>query len=496
MRRGPVLWVGPMRTLLLLAGLLAGCAGALAPVAPQERPRPTTFRTYDNAHEPEEPDCYQTGPCDKYELQFPAGQQVRIELWSATASTVLIVDQGGGLEQRATGTPQAPAVIELADGADGAVRILAAAADRYALGDYQLVVGPEPAAELTLPDPKVPWETRLAGLLADHPAQPEFAISHKEGKRRLAAELGGFEAVELDREAALHGFAPVDVPVEAGYCYRISWSLREGASYSELATRGLDASVDTPDHRGLGTGPLIVLGPYAVTPRFCAEQSGDARLTVTASLAPPAHAAELGTGGIALSLHREPFWPGLQGAAKLKETIAEYTRGHTAGKKVKADLGSFDKRPFPVKRGKCYVVVFRLGADADWSQEAREHNIAIDFDGEDETVSAGPGVVGRGAVSALGCPQRSQTYQLSVFALGQDAPLGAGTVTMQVYTRSARKGELQRDARETAEQIEQSREDDERRKREHCAKCRKDHWGDQQAFESCAAQWYSRDACY
>jgi hypothetical protein len=478
---------------VVATAVVAGCA-PMTPAGPRDdRSRPTTFRTYDNAAEPEDPSCYHTGPCDKYELEFPQGQRIRIELWSSQIDTVLIVGDGAG--ERAYGTPESPAVIELGATA-GPVRILAAASTSAGFGDYQLVVGPEPIAERSLPAPKLAWEARRDQLLSQHPIGPEFSIAEHEARRQLAAELDGLAQVPFDRAVTLHGFRPVDVPVDAGYCYRIAYTLQADASYSELALRGLSHSIETPDQRGLGSGSLTVLGLHAVTPRFCASTAGDARFTLVAEHAPRDHAAEVGTGAIDLRLYREPFWPGLRTKDDLARSIKEHTRGHSIATTFKVALASNARRAIDVTRGKCYTLVLRLADGAAWSASAIEHGIGMTYEGDHEDLSAGPGLVGPGAVSAIGCAQRSQRYQLSVVAYGPGDAVGTGSATAQLYVRSARRGELETLARDDAARTESDRVDAERRKRDHCAKCRKDHFGDQQAFESCAAQWYGRDACY
>ena len=188
--------------------------------------------------------------------------------------------------------------------------------------------------------------------------------------------------------------------------------------------------------------------------------------------------------------------PELRGKPEPQSAVREYTDGHAASTSFRIDLSAPKPQPMSLQRGSCYVVVFRLDDGAAWSATAVEHNIGIEFTGPDISIHAGPGLIGRDAVGAPGCLFRSGAYELKMRVYTSDEPLGVGMATARLYVRRTRKGELARLEREDREERLASEREADRRKREHCAKCREQYYKDQSGFEDCAAQLYDRRACY
>jgi hypothetical protein len=191
--------------------------------------------------------------------------------------------------------------------------------------------------------------------------------------------------------------------------------------------------------------------------------------------------------------------PGMKPKAELDAEIKTSTRRHRRAASFRLDLAKPEARRLKIKRGTCYVVVARLEAEAAWSIDVVEHGVMITLEGADEGVSAGPGLIGPGAVAAFGCMRFTAPYELLFQPLGgphDETRLGAGHAAVEIFTRPARRGELAALERELREQEEESRRSAEERKREHCRKCREES-DTKDELETCARTGgYSSGDCY
>jgi hypothetical protein len=151
----------------------------------------------------------------------------------------------------------------------------------------------------------------------------------------------------------------------------------------------------------------------------------------------------------AIGAVRDPSFD--RSSTDLEQTIARETTGFTVeGEPRTGSLESFAPLPIPLVRGKCYVVVLRLGPSAMWGDSAR-HGVAFGFfdDAGDTGGARGGRIVGPGGVGLV-CPLRDTpgtTIDVRAVLAAQADPskihdLGSGPFTLQVYSRPAGEAEL------------------------------------------------------
>jgi len=185
-------------------------------------------------------------------------------------------------------------------------------------------------------------------------------------------------------------------------------------------------------------------------------------------------------------------------ASDLNELVAKETDGfQIEGAAVSGDLEKFAPPAIPLKRGKCYLMVLRLGAGAAFSDHARK-GVALLYHGVDgyDEINAGPGVGGPGAVARAGCPQKdAPNATFDVVATSMSASdktrlhdLGTGSFTLQLYSKPVSDAELAKQADNNAKQDAASEEANRKEKRARCAECRHDE-------DLCAARSETKFTC-
>lgn len=485
--------------LVALAGLaLLGSNCAAWQDGAREAPRPAVV--YRNAIEPEDAECGHDTPCDRYRVVFAAGDHARFELRPSTVAMEVIVFTTPTSEAvRARAEPGASAVVtwdfEREEEAHVEIRVGARGAG---IVDYELSVSPGPNAEIVVPRPVMSWDERVARITEGRPPIPELAMADVEGERRLRKQLAEerMTPVPLDASAPLDAFTPLLVPLEAGYCYRVAFELTEGSTLGPFAERGLTLRVRTEDgNQDVG---LTILGSRGLGGRVCTRNPGDGEVTLEASYAPHdvKHDGQLGAGSVRFSLHRTPVFPGLFSADDLAARALELTSGFSVARSFSVDMATLDPVAVPVERGKCYVAVMRLAAGARWSETSIERGIRVALRSDERSLGSGPGVVGPGAVSSFGCADATGSARLEIDPTGTVDGVGTGALEVQLYTRITRPGELEKMEADSVAEAEATSRAIERTIAEHCARCRRDNFGDKDGIGRCAAQIGPSDGCF
>lgn len=491
--RGAVKKLVPLMAVVALATV--GCAWMQEEAAHPSRPA----AVYANAIEPEDGECMGVR-CDRFTFDFKAGDRARFEVRATTEAMVVEVwteAERQGVTARAAPSESAAVVWEVERDVELHVEMKPERGD-VGIVDYELAVSPGPVAARRVPPPVRSWADRIAQIATRAPI-PELAMTDVEAQRRLKKQLAEehMAIVPVDVTAPLAAFTPVRLPLEAGYCYRIGYHLSDGATLGPFASRGLELTVRS-EERGREQPALTILGSHALTGRICPRSSEDAEVTLRGSFAPrdARHDGELGAGTVAFTLHRVPVFPGVHSAEDLAARVAESTAGFSLVRSFGVDLATLEPVPLTIERGTCYVAAMHLAPGATWSRTSIEQGMRVVLDSEDGDVSGGPGVVGPGAVSVFGCARRTRSARLQLDPLGTVDGVGTGTLEVQLYGRTMKPGELEAmiaDEEADAEALSRSIE---RTTAEHCARCRRDNWGDKDGLESCAAQIGPRDGCY
>lgn len=172
---------------------------------------------------------------------------------------------------------------------------------------------------------------------------------------------------------------------------------------------------------------------------------------------------------------RSMGYPTKKSPAELDRAIAEHTEGFTAtGHSRQTRLEAPQPFVFEGVSGTCYTVVMRLGEGAAWGPGA-EAGLELAFRRPETAGSAGPGVVGPGAVASVGCAETDGPITLTMAPMIGRDPIGQGPIRMALYshelTRAERRRLEQEKQRQLAEQRalaarEAEREDEARRERE------------------------------
>jgi hypothetical protein len=99
--------------------------------------------------------------------------------------------------------------------------------------------------------------------------------------------------------AKMESFQGLDVPVDGAHCYAFFLRLAPGAAFSEVARRGLSASLTLPDGTRLPEEvfSLAVSGPGGIAREACPGSSGKAHFDLV-----PAQSGELGTGSVTIEV--------------------------------------------------------------------------------------------------------------------------------------------------------------------------------------------------
>jgi hypothetical protein len=476
-----------VRVSVALLVVLASACFLRGPTAITDLPAPTSFATYENAIEIDDPTCAVPGVtgrvgCETYRLVLAAGARVRVELRASTAPVQLDV-----YAQSAVATPGAPAVIELvASSLYDEIRV--SGRDPAGHGDYQLVVGPTPAKVLATPRPKRAWEEREAAILRARP-RPGMEMPDADARRELQQQLRSYQPM-APVARSLEAFEPVAVPVVEGYCYRVAYTLGPRARWSGVALRRLEGGLRQADRRGLAQH----LGERrGVSYPLCPTAGGEATFELGLPGVPAEHAA-LGSGPIEVTVYRQAAWPGLESDAALKRESAQARAGRRAAGRYRMDLAAPAPHPLRLARGACYAAVATLEPGAAWSPRTARLGFFLQLRGEEEDLS-GPRLIGPGVAGHFTCVRLPGTYTIEVVGSKSYVPLGTGHLAVQLYVRSARPGEIPSNA-EIARMRREAGASDAQRQRAHCAKCRADA-GSKDELETCARTGgYASNACY
>jgi hypothetical protein len=169
-------------------------------------------------------------------------------------------------------------------------------------------------------------ETR-ATAAAPRPAYHDraFDVPASDLDAFVTKQTEGYAKVGAPIATRLDGFEPVPVRLERGRCYRMVIRLDPGASFSELARRGV-AFVYHNGDRGMEVngGPGIHGPTGGVASAGCPQQSAHATFDIIAnwgSAMDKSHVHELGTGGVTLQLYAKRV-----DARKLAELKADEDR--------------------------------------------------------------------------------------------------------------------------------------------------------------------------
>ncbi|TMA24557.1 MAG: hypothetical protein E6J78_20155 [Deltaproteobacteria bacterium] len=190
-------------------------------------------------------------------------------------------------------------------------------------GSYQLQLHPTPD-RLEAPDPQAVELLRRRHHFAELPALKEFdepASRLDEAVRGLTKR--GFVQMHEPVRARMESFQGVDLRVDSAHCYAFFVRLAAGASFSEVARRGLAASFILPDKSKLAgdSFSLSVVGPGGVAQKACPRSSGKAHFDLSAALATAGR--ELGTGGLTVEVFAKSTGAGRRAAARAAPTRAK-----------------------------------------------------------------------------------------------------------------------------------------------------------------------------
>ncbi len=151
-------------------------------------------------------------------------------------------------------------------------------------------------------------------------------------------------------------------------------------------------------------------------------------------------------------------YPTKQSPAKLDQTIATQTaKFKPTGRKGETRLEAPEPFVFDGVSGTCYMVVMHLGEGATWGVGA-EAGLEFAFRRPEIAGSGGPGVVGPGAVASVGCAEATGPITLTMAPRFGTDPMGAGPLTMQVYSRVLTREEKRNLEADTQRQIAEQRE--------------------------------------
>lgn len=136
--------------------------------------------------------------------------------------------------------------------------------------------------------------------------QPGQAFEHtiEERERFIAESTDGYMPDGEPVVGTLDGYQPMTVELERGFCYAVVLRLDRGASFSELATKGLAFKVRSESAPDISAGPGVH-GPGGVGHVGCPQETTEASFDLQA-LADPSRAHELGSGGYSVQWVRTP----------------------------------------------------------------------------------------------------------------------------------------------------------------------------------------------
>jgi hypothetical protein len=177
-------------------------------------------------------------------------------------------------------------------------------------------------------------------------------------------------------------------------------------------------------------------------------------------------------------------------ASDLDESVSKAADGYTPeGQPLKGDLAAFKQEAFKMQRGKCYLVVLRLGPDSAFSAHAKK-GIGMLFTGVDTGIDSfnagvvtngGPGIIGPGGHATAGCPQANSNVTFDMQAIWGSATdksrihdLGKGGYTLQLLSKTVTDEQLAKRKQGMQQSLAEGdafRAQEEQRQRNRCAVC-------------------------
>ena len=325
----------------------------------------------------------------------------------------------------------------------------------YDDGPYELVLDPRPDALLA------PADVARVRVLAK-PEDSAFALDKKEVDARLSKELAGFALDGQQLPAPLERFRRFELQAEGTRCYRVLVRLTKDARFSDVARRGVTGSFKAENERA---AMVHAVGSNLLSTDLCPREDRTATFEIAARA--KGFEGEIGSGPIQIEVWSKIVARAALPAKDRDAAIAKATRGLSPrGPAMTVRLDQPLEKSVKVGRGECLVAVLKLAKGAKFGKDVRDY-LRTDLELPHESVSGGPGLVGPGAVSSFGCQQRAANGTLK---LGS-GPMGTGTATLQLYSRSASEAQLRREASEDrAERLASNRRMGERRN-ESCQVC-------------------------
>ena len=240
--------------------------------------------------------------------------------------------------------------------------------------------------------------------------------------------------------AQLEQFAGLENPADPEHCFKLVLRLKEkdGAAWSDLARRALQASVSLPGGARAPEPVVTALGPTLVFREVCPDASGALAFSLGTFVEGSEH--DLGKGPVSVEVWTRPNGPLARSAAELEREAAKATHGFTAQKAVAVTLETLEPLEVDLPKGRCVAAVLRLPKGSRFSPEVRRaRSLSAALEPADLVRSGGPGLVGPGAVHVLGCARFPGKARLR---FGAGPPLGTGPATVQLYFRNASAAEL------------------------------------------------------
>jgi hypothetical protein len=172
-------------------------------------------------------------------------------------------------------------------------------------------------------------------------------------------------------------------------------------------------------------------------------------------------------------------YPTKKSPQELEAAIAQQTKGFVprASKRSEGRLEAPLALTIEGVERTCYTVVLRLGASAHWGLGA-EAGLRFDFQSPTSKGSGGPGLIGPGAVASVGCAEANGPIVLTMAPLVGTDPIGQGPFTLELWSRTLTKEEVDHLQADKQRQIAEQREfaareaaKQEQRETRGCAKC-------------------------
>jgi hypothetical protein len=219
--------------------------------------------------------------------------------------------------------------------------------------------------------------------------------------------------------------------------------------------------------------------------------------------APPANLGEQQREAYA----KNAGYPTKKSKEEFEAQVARFTKEHRLVKKSEGQLGTGPVITIDAAADTCYTIVIRLREGAAWGKGA-EPGVRFDFTSArwPNGGSAGPGLIGPGAIAGVGCMNGKGPLTISMNHFAQifaNEPIGSGAYDLELWSKKLTAEEKQHliedEQRQIAEAEAFKREEDAKKQRRlasGCAKCDaryqgcvgagRSEYSCQQEYRSCA----------